>query len=81
MVLVSNDVVEFRRCVVRDGQNGKNYYYHFEDDQNGAFQLWSKKDFTSKLKKGDNVKITLVTRLWENNLNYNLDNIEVINGK
>lgn len=81
MILVSNDVVEFRRCVSRDGQNGTNYYYHFEDDQNGAFQIWSKKDLAGNVKKGDNVKLTLSTRIWENELRYNLESIEVVNGK
>lgn len=78
MRLVSDDVVEFRRCITRDGQNGTNYYYHFEDDSNGAFQLWSKKDFRGDLKKGDNVRLIITTRLWENELRYNLDGIEVV---
>lgn len=78
MKLVSEDLVEFRRVTSSTGQNGStNYYYHFEDDSNGSFQLWSKKQFTG-INKGDNVRITINTRLWDNKLQYNLDNIEVV---
>ena len=57
MKLESKDAVEFRRMTTSSGQNGTNYYYHFEDDDNGAFQLWSKKEFGG-LEKGKMYTLT-----------------------
>lgn len=80
MRLVSNDVVEFRFCnssASRSG-NGTNYYYTFEDD-NKSFQCFSRVDFTSRIKKGDKVKLIFDTRLWEDKLQFNLT--DIINDK
>lgn len=50
MQLVSESL-EFRRVNTSVGKNGNtNYYYTFEDE-NGSFQLFSREDLTSELKK------------------------------
>lgn len=76
MKLVADQVCEFRRVVSRPANNGNgiNYYYHFEDDDNGAFQLWSRKDFPN-LQKGDLVTLVFKTRLWDNKLQFDLDEV------
>lgn len=72
MRLVSDELVEFRRRNETEGQNGKNYYYYFEDD-NSSFQLFSKRKFD--LEKGNLYSLVFSTRIWDNKLNFNLEDV------
>lgn len=51
MILVSKEPCEFRIKRPYMGKNDKtSYFYTFENDNMGSFELWSNKDFD--LKKG-----------------------------
>lgn len=78
MFLKSIEGVEFRRLTSSKSKDGNNtnYYYHFEDD-NGAFQIFSRNDYSGQLVKGDLYTLTFKTRLWDNRIQFDLDNIEL----
>lgn len=78
MRLVSDELVEFRRRNESEGQNGKNYYYYFEDE-NMPFQLFSKKELD--LVKGCMYTLVFSTRLWDNKLQFNLEDVIPNEGK
>lgn len=72
MKVVSDEFVEFRRVNESQGNNGTNYYYYFEDE-NSSFQLFSKKKFS--LNKGSLYTLVFVTRIWDNKLSFNLEDV------
>lgn len=72
MKVVSDEFVEFRRVNESQGNNGINYYYYFEDE-NSSFQLFSKKKFS--LNKGSLYTLVFITRIWDNKLSFNLEDV------
>lgn len=79
MYLKTIEGVEFRRLTSSKSKDGNNinYYYHFEDDENGAFQIFSRNDYSGQLVKGDLYSLTFKTRLWDNRIQFDLDNIDL----
>lgn len=79
MILCTLEPVEFRKVkssISKSDPNKTNYYYTFEDDDQ-YFQLFSRENF-SDLKKGDMVNLYFHTRLWDNRLNYDLEDIKKV---
>lgn len=80
MQLLTEEPVEFRRVRTspsKSDPNKMNYYYTFEDDSEGSFQIFSRENFSGLL-KGDMVNLNFATRLWDNKLQFDLIGVDKV---
>lgn len=81
MLLSANEKCEFRIKREYTSSSGKvSYFYTFENDNMGSFELWSNKSIEG-LKKGDSYRLSFDLHFYQGNKQIDLVEVVPYDGK